>query len=114
MSEEEQQPDKTELQTEKTDETPQNVDLDTVMQKFNDKLTEITDRYDKKIDELTKSVSEKDAEIAKLRKVNSDILMSADLGKKNENIDFSTVDFDEVDWDKEAAKLFKTIDSRLS
>ena len=89
--------------------------LDKMMETFNNKLSETMDKYDKKIDDLNKSISEKDKEIAKLRKVNSEILMSTDLrGNKKDDIDFNEVDFNEVDWDKEARAMLSKIDKKLS
>mgnify|MGYP003301708146 CR=1 FL=1 len=89
--------------------------IDKMMESFNNKLSETMDKYDKKIDELNKSITEKDKEIAKLRKVNSEILMSTDLrGNKKDDIDFNDVEFNEVDWDKEARGLLSKIDKKLS
>lgn len=82
---------------------------------FTDKVNEITTKYDKKIEDLNTSIAEKDKEIAKLRKVNSEILMSTDLrGNKKDDIDFNNVDFSEVDWDKEAQGLLNKIDKKIS
>lgn len=82
---------------------------------FTDKVNEITTKYDKKIEDLNSSIAEKDKEIAKLRKVNSEILMSTDLrGNKKDDIDFNNVDFSEVDWDKEAQGLLNKIDKKIS
>ena len=82
---------------------------------FTDKVNEITTKYDKKIEDLNNSIAEKDKEIAKLRKVNSEILMSTDLrGNKKDDVDFNNVDFSEVDWDKEAQGLLNKIDKKIS
>ena len=40
--------------------------------------------------------------------------MSTDLSKnKDSEIDFSSVDFDDVNWGKEASAYLKTIDSKV-
>mgnify|MGYP003310760907 CR=1 FL=1 len=71
--------------------------IDKMTNIFTQKVDEITTKYDNKVDELTKKVSEKDAEIAKLRKVNSEILMNTDLrGNKKDDINFNDVDFNDV------------------
>jgi predicted RNase H-like nuclease (RuvC/YqgF family) len=82
---------------------------------FEDKLGETIEKYDKKIDELKKSVDDKDKEIAKLRKVNSEILMSTDLtGNKDKDIDYNEVEFNEVDWAPQVKATLDKIDKKIS
>lgn len=89
--------------------------VDRMTEIFENKLTETVDKYDKKIDDLKKSVDEKDREIAKLRKVNSEILMATDLSGKNKEItDFNDVEFDEVDWGAQVKLTLDKIDKRIS
>lgn len=102
--------------TQKPEMTPAEKALvDRMTEIFENKLTETVDKYDKKIDDLKKSVDEKDREIAKLRKVNSEILMSTDLSGKNKEItDFNDVEFDEVDWGAQVKLTLDKIDKRIS
>ena len=89
--------------------------VDRMTEIFENKLTETVDKYDKKIDDLKKSVDDKDREIAKLRKVNSEILMATDLSGKNKEItDFNDVEFDEVDWGAQVKLTLDKIDKRIS
>ena len=82
---------------------------------FTQKIDEITTKYDKKVDELSKQITDKDAEIAKLRKVNSEILMNTDLsGKKNDVINYNEVEFEDVDWNPGAKALLDEVDKRLA
>lgn len=89
--------------------------IDKMTDIFNTKLSETMDKYDKKIEQLNASIADKDKEIAKLRKVNSEILMSTDLrGNKKEEIDYNEVEFSEVDWDSEVKGMLDKIDKRIS
>ena len=89
--------------------------INAMMEKFNSTLDETMKKYDKKIEELNTSITKKDEEIAKLRKVNSEILMSSDFrANKDVEVDFNDADFNDVDWDKEAKALFTKIDKKIA
>ena len=66
-------------------------------------------------DELKKTIDDKEKEVARLRKVNSEILMSTDLtGNKDKEVDFNEVEFNEVDWGPQVKATLDAIDKRIS
>ena len=89
--------------------------IDRMTKVFENKLGETIDKYDKKIDELKKTIDDKEKEVARLRKVNSEILMSTDLtGNKDKEVDFNEVEFNEVDWGPQVKATLDAIDKRIS
>ena len=88
--------------------------INDAMDKFNNKIDELLKAHKSETDSLKEQISKKDEEIEKLKVINRNIIMSTDVSKgKDENIDFSEVDFDDVNWDKETNAYFKTIDSKV-
>jgi len=88
--------------------------IEQMMSKFNDKVDEIIKNHTAEVDELKKTINDKDAEISKLKNVNAQILMNTSVAPADKEItDFSTVDFDDVDWDKESSAYMAKIDSKI-
>jgi TolA-binding protein len=82
--------------------------------KFNTKIDELLKAHKSETDTLKEEITKKNEEIEKLKTINRNIIMSTDVSKnKDSEIDFTTVDFDEVNWDKETNDYFKTIDSKV-
>ena len=82
--------------------------------KFNSKIDDLLKAHKSETDQLKDEIDKKNEEIEKLKTINRNIIMSTDVSKnKEDNIDFSSVDFDEVDWNKETDAYFKTIDSKV-
>lgn len=89
--------------------------MNEMMNRFNDKLNDILDKHEVKVKEMQASIDEKEREINKLRKVNSEILMSTDIrGNDQGEIDFRDVDFKDVDWNVQAKAMFEVIDKRIA
>ena len=88
--------------------------INDAMNKFNTRIDELLKAHKSETDQLKDQITKKDEEIEKLKTVNRNIIMSTDLSKnKDSEIDFSSVDFDDVNWDKETSAYFKTIDSKV-
>lgn len=89
--------------------------MDELVNRFNDRLNDILEKHEVKVKEMQASIDEKEREINKLRKVNSEILMSTDIrGADQGEIDFSDVDFKDVDWNVQAKAMFEVIDKRIA
>ena len=83
-------------------------------EKFNNKVDEIIKSHKSEVDQLKEQISQKDQEIEKLKVVNRNIIMSTDVSKGSKEItDFSQVEFDEVDWNKETKAYFDVIDNKV-
>lgn len=95
--------------------TKTNEDLfNEMLEKFNNKVDEIVKAHKSEVDQLKDQINQKDQEIEKLKVVNRNIIMSTDVSKGNKDItDFSQVDFDEVNWDKETKAYIDVIDNKV-
>lgn len=83
-------------------------------EKFNNKVDEIIKSHKSEVDQLKEQITQKDQEIEKLKVVNRNIIMSTDVSKGSKEItDFSQVDFDDVDWNKETKAYFDVIDNKV-
>ena len=83
-------------------------------EKFNNKVDEIIKSHKSEVDQLKEQITQKDQEIEKLKVVNRNIIMSTDVSKGSKEItDFSQVDFDDVDWEKETKAYFDVIDNKV-
>lgn len=88
--------------------------INDAMDKFNTKIDELLKAHKSETEQLKEQITKKDEEIEKLKTVNRSIIMSTDLSKnKDSEIDFSSVDFDDVNWGKEASAYLQTIDSKV-
>lgn len=87
--------------------------LDEFLASLNNKIDEITKSYDKKLSDMKEQLDAKIQENEKLKNVNAQILMNTSVSKGNSAIDFNEVDFDDVNWDKEATKYFGKIDNKI-
>lgn len=88
--------------------------LDEFLASLNDKINGLTKEYDKKLSDMKEQLDAKTKENEKLKNVNAQILMSSSVSNgKDKEIDFNSVDFDDVNWDSEASKYFGKIDGKV-
>lgn len=87
--------------------------LQLMSDKFDKVLEGLTTKYDIKIEELNKQLEEKDAEIKKQKEITAQIVLGSSSKAANLPIDFSSVNFDEVDWNVETKKYMDNIDRKM-
>ena len=82
---------------------------------FTSKIDEITKQSESEISALKKQLEDKESEIKKQKDITAKIVLNSSFGKNPETTqDFDGVDFDSVNWDKQAAIYLKSIDSKLN
>lgn len=97
-----------------TSEVDINAKLDNMFANFNAKVDSLIETHKQETESLQQQINAKNEEIEKLKKINQQIILSTNVDKsKDEITDFSTVDFDSVNWDKEAASYMEQIDNKL-
>lgn len=97
-----------------TSEVDINAKLDNMFANFNAKVDSLIETHKQETESLQQQINAKNEEIEKLKKINQQIILSTNVDKsKDEITDFSTVDFDSVNWDKEASSYMEQIDNKL-
>ena len=80
---------------------------------MNDKFDAVLKQHENEVKELKEQLAKKDQEIKRIENVNKAIIMSTNVEQSNKEIDFNNVDFDEVNWNKEANTHMKEIDAKI-
>ena len=82
--------------------------------KFNSKIDELVQTHKSETEQLKEQINSRDKEIEQLKTVNRQIIMSTNVEQKDKEItDFTQVEFDEVDWNREAQSYMAKIDSKI-
>lgn len=117
--------DNVELSTENTEPTTEQPTVDEptstiiddkineMLSKMNEKFDAILKQHEQETKELKDEINSKNEEIKRLENVNKAIIMSTNVEKSTADIDFDSVDFDDVDWNKEVNMHMKQIDSKI-
>ena len=80
---------------------------------MNSKFDAVLKQHENEVKELKEQLAKKDQEIKRIENVNKAIIMSTNVEQTNKEIDFNNVDFDEVNWNKEANTHMKEIDAKI-
>lgn len=105
--------------TENTSETEVKIEpsvddkLNDMFSKMNEKFDAVLKQHEQETKQLKDEIKAKEDEIKRLENVNKAIIMSTNVEKSKDEIDFSSVEFDEVDWNKEASTHMHKIDSKI-
>lgn len=117
--------DNVELSTENTEPTTEQPTVDEptstiiddkineMLSKMNEKFDAILKQHEQETKDLKDEINSKNEEIKRLENVNKAIIMSTNVEKSTADIDFDSVDFDDVDWNKEVNMHMKQIDSKI-
>ena len=87
--------------------------LNDILQKMNEKFDAVLKQHENETKELKEQIKAKETEIKRLENVNKAIIMSTNVEGSTKEIDFNNVDFDEVNWNKEANTHMKEIDAKI-
>lgn len=87
--------------------------INEMLSKMNEKFDAILKQHEQETKELKDEINSKNEEIKRLENVNKAIIMSTNVEKSTADIDFDSVDFDDVDWNKEVNMHMKQIDSKI-
>lgn len=80
---------------------------------MNSKFDAVLKQHENEVKELKEQIEKKNQEIKRIENVNKAIIMSTNVEQSNKEIDFNNVDFDEVNWNKEANTHMKEIDAKI-
>lgn len=87
--------------------------LTELINNMNTKFDAVLKQHENEVAELKKQIEQKDQDIKKLENINKAIVLSTNVEPSNKEIDFNNVDFDEVNWNKEANTHMKEIDAKI-
>ena len=77
-------------------------------------IKEMKQTFDDKTKELNDKIAEKDKEIASLKQANANMALTSNFSKENNGVpDYSSMDFDEVDWSNQAKSALENIDKKI-
>lgn len=77
-------------------------------------IKEMKQTFDDKTKELNDKIAEKDKEIASLKQANANMALTSNFSKDNNgNPDYSSMDFEEVDWSNQAKSALENIDKKI-
>ena len=98
----------------KTDVNTNDKLLEQMKAMFDASIKELKETFDKKTEEQDSKIKEKDEEIAKLKQANANMALTSNFsGAGNGEIDYSSKDFDEVDWSSQAKSALDKIDAKI-
>ena len=81
---------------------------------FDEKIKKVTDEFNDKFKKQEEVIKEKDEQIEKLKQANANMALTGNFsGETNGKIDYSTKDFDEVDFDPQAKSFLDNIDKKV-
>lgn len=109
---------KTEPEPEKTLQQPVTDPAESFMSKLDalldQKIKAATEDLNKKIEEQNKQLTQKNAEIDQLKQANANMALTSNFNKASDGvIDYSSKDFDEIDWNPQAKSLLTSIDKKV-
>lgn len=101
-----------------------NIDEDKISKLIDSKIEELNSKYASIIDDITKKnesemnklkeqLAEKEKEVQKQKDITAKIVLNSSIGRNSDEVDFTTADFDSINWDKQASKYMKKIDEKL-
>lgn len=86
--------------------------MDKKLSEMSDKVSELQKKYDDDTKKLKDEISAKEKEVAEQKKITANLLLNSS-GKSNEEIDFNSVDFDDVDWAEQSKKYLSEMDKKI-
>lgn len=88
--------------------------LSKLEQMFDQKIKAVTDSFEEKLKKQEEVISEKDAQIEKLKQTNANMALTSNFAKENNGQpDYSSMDFDEVDFSGQAKSFLDNIDAKI-
>ena len=87
--------------------------MDEKLKEMSNKLSDLQKKYDDDTKKLKADLEQKEKEVDEQKKLTANLLLNSSGGTQSEEIDFKSVDFDDVDWDKQAQEYLAEMDKRL-
>lgn len=86
--------------------------MDEKLTDMSNKLSDLQSKYDEDTKKLKDELESKKKEVDEQKKLTANLLLNTS-GKTREEIDFNSIEFEDVDWSEQSKKYLDEMDKRL-